>query len=467
MRPPRARLVSLVALLVAGGASAQDSAEAGAPLGEVLFPVSCTDGGQRAFDQGLLLLHHMTYPLAREAFGRAAEIDPDCAMAHWGVAMTLFQPLWPTRPGPADLQRGWAAVRRAEALALATEHERLFVAAAAAFFDGPEAGDYWDRIGRWGRASEALSLAFPDDPEATVFYALSLLATAPAVADAHERQDRAAALLLGVLGDYPLHPGASHYLLHANDTPGREHESPDVVRHYAAVAPDNPHALHMPTHIYTRLGEWEAVVEGNLRAADAALRYPAGDEGQYVWDEFPHAIEYLVYADLQRGDDDAAAVQIERLRATPHLEPSSKTAFHLASIPARYALERGAWDDAAALTPRPSDAIDWDRFPWPEAVTWFARGLGTARLGRLDGAVQALDRLEALEGVAEEAGETLFARQIRILRLGVAAWAAQARGEEALAVEQMTQAADLEASTPKPPVTPGPTLPASELLGTS
>jgi tetratricopeptide (TPR) repeat protein len=220
----------------------------------------------------------------------------------------------------------------------------------------------------------------------------------------------------------------------------------------------------MPTHIFTRLGSWDEVIQGNLAAADAALEHPSGD-GQHVWDEYPHAVEYLVYAYLQQGADEAAEAQLERLRTTQHLEPTFKTAFHLSSIPARYALERRAWQEAAELKPRPSAAIAWDRFPWPESVTWFARGLGAAQLGRLTDAERALDRLGELEQAAEQSGEELFTRQIRILRLGASAWLAHAQGDEELALEQMRAAAELEASTPKHAVTPAPTLPADELLG--
>ncbi len=444
--------------------SAQEP-EGGAPLGHLHFAVSCTVEAQQEFDHAVLLLHHMTYPEAKATFERVAEREPGCAMAHWGVAMTLFQPLWPTRPSSSELQQGWEAVQRANALTPPTERERLYIAAVESFFRGPEAGEYWERIRRWEQASEILYQRFPDDVEARAFHALALLATAPTGGNSHEQQDRAAQLLLSILEDNPDHPGASHYLIHANDVQGRERESLDVVHHYGNIAPHNPHALHMPTHIYTRLGDWVNVIEGNLEAADAALAQPAGDRRQYVWDEFPHAIEYLVYAYMQRGEDSAAELQTQRLLSMEHLQPSFKTAFHLASVPARYALERQAWEEAADSVPRPGDGLDWDRFPWPEAVTWFARGLGAAHLGRLEQAQRAHDRLAELEVAAREAGEELFTKQIRILGLGVSAWLAQARGQGARSLEQMVAATELEGSTPKPPVTPAPTLPANELLG--
>jgi tetratricopeptide (TPR) repeat protein len=451
----------------AGPASAADgppSPHGDHGLGVVDFPVSCTPEARTAFEHAAALLHHMTYPQARAAFERTAAIDPRCAMAHWGVAMTLFQPLWPTRPGPDDLRRGWEEVQAAAALEPPTERERLFVAAAEAFFRDPGA-DYWQRIGRWEAAMETLYTAFPQDPEAAAFYALSHLATAPSDRVSREHSDRAAEILLEIYRRNPDHPGAMHYLIHANDVPGREREALEIVRKYETVAPRNPHALHMPTHIHTRLGDWDAVIRGNLAAAEAALEHPAGDRGELVWDEFPHALEYLIYAYLQEGKAEDAAAQLARLHGTAHLQPSFKTAFHLASTRARFTLERRAWDEAAALTPRQPETLPWDRFPWPEAVSWFARGLGAAHTGDGAKAAAARDRLAALETAAGAANEVLFARNIGVLRLELEAWIAQAAGEADPAVARMREAAELEAATPKHAVTPGPTLPAEEQLG--
>jgi len=430
----------------------------------VSFPVSCAASVQPEFNRAVALLHHMTYPDARAAFEQIAMRNPRCAMAHWGVAMTLFQPLWPTRPTLAERKRGWSEAEKADSLAT-TARESLFVASVAEFFREPESNDYWQRIQRWTSAQEKVHTAYPRDPEASAFYALALLASVPPDKVSSPNQTRAASLLLDIYKQNPDHPGAMHYIVHADDVPGREREQLAIVRKYAKLAPRNPHALHMPTHIYTRLGQWSDVIDGNLRAADAALEFPAGDRGQYVWDEFPHAVEYLVYAYLQLGANDKALAQIKRLEATPNLQPTFKTAFHLASTRARYALERHAWSEAAALTPREPASLDWDRFPWAEGVTWFARGLGAARLGRAGDARVAADRLDSLASRARASGEDLFARSIDILTLDVRAWVAQAEHDPATAVTIMTRAAALEASTPKHAVTPAPTIPAQELLG--
>ncbi|MBA2524766.1 MAG: hypothetical protein H0V18_03130 [Pyrinomonadaceae bacterium] len=448
----------------AGEARGQVQQHVGHPLGTVDFPITCSEQAQVEFNRAVALLHHMTYPQAREAFQRVTATDPQCAMAHWGIAMTLFQPLWPTRPRPEALQRGWEAVQKAKALQPPTERERLFVAAAESFFLEPASSDYWLRIRRWEQATEKVHASFPDDPEAAAFYALAHLATAPSNTISRTHSDRAAEILLGVYERNPDHPGAMHYLVHANDVPGRERESLEITRKYEMVAPRNPHALHMPTHIYTRLGDWNAVARGNLRSAEAALEYPAGDHGEFVWDQFPHAIEYLVYAYLQKGSDDEAAAQLKRLRATSRLEPTFITAFHLASTQARYALERRAWNEAALLVPREPATLDWDRFTWPEAIVRFARGVGAAHLGKINEARAAGERLGELEAATRKAGEDLFARNIRVLRLELNAWLAHVEGQRESSVALMREAAELEASTPKHAVTPGPTVPAHELL---
>lgn len=462
------RLAAALALLLSfasgGEARAQSGHHEDHALGKVDFSISCSAPARAEFNRAVALLHHMTYPQAREAFDHVARIDPECAMAHWGIAMTLFQPLWPTRPGPSELRRGRAEVQRAAALNPPTSRERLFVDATAAFFQ-PESLDYWQRIRRWEQAMGKLYAAFPQDADATSLFALAHLAIAPSNDSARAYSDSAARLLAAVYEKNPDHPGALHYLVHANDAAGRERQSPDLVLKYEASAPSNPHALHMPTHIFTRLGDWDGVIRGNLRAAKAALATPAGDSGQLVWDEFPHAIEYLVYAYLQTGEDHLALAELTRLQQTRRLEPTFKTAFHLASTQARYALERHAWRDAMSLPAREPAGLDWDRFKWAEAVTWFARGLGAAHERELGPARAAAARLTSLESAAGASGEPLFTRHIRVLRLSVDAWIAHASQKRDSSLLLMREAVDLERSTPKHPVTPAPTLPASELLG--
>jgi tetratricopeptide (TPR) repeat protein len=397
---------------------------------------------------------------------RASRIpSPFCAMARWGQAMTLFQPLWPTRPGPDELQHGWELIQEAQELRTADSREAGFIVAAAAFFDPADEPDYWTRIERWADKQADLYSAYPTDVEVEAFVALSELATASLDDAPAAHHQRAAELMADVLAVEPTHPGAIHYTIHANDFPGREGESLEVVRRYSAIAPRNPHALHMPTHVFVRLGEWDEVILWNQLAAEAALAQPVGANGEFVWDEYPHAVEYLAYAHLQRGDERAARRVITELKTHSDLEPSFKTAFHLASTQARLMLERKDWSGAASLTARTPEYLDWDTFWWPEATVWHARGIGAARLGDSAGTARSLARLGQLEAQAASAGEEYFAVQIRILGWEVAAWQALLNGDAGQSIDLMHRAVALEEETPKHPVTPGPTLPARELLG--
>lgn len=454
------------AVTLGGDVSAQEPA--GEPegwLGYVDFPTSCTTATRTEINRGVALLHHMTYPRAQAAFERVTELDAGCAIGYWGVAMTKFQPLWPTRPSAVDLDAGWAAVQAALSAGAGTERERLYVATAAAFFDPAGSPDYWTRIDRWAASTAALYEAYPDDLDAAALFALSLLATVPLQAEPAASHRRAAEILQLVHREQPTHPGAVHYTIHANDFDGREREASTIVRSYGAIAPRNPHALHMPTHIFVRLGGWAEVIDWNEQAAEAALEQRVGEGGQWVWDEFPHAVEYLVYGHLQRGDDARAEQLIRTLEQTPDLQPSFKTAFHLASTAARYALERRDWSAATRLVPRTPGSLDWDLFPWPEAVTVFARGMGAVHRADSVLARESEMRLRVLHGRAQASDEEIFARSIQVLLLELEAWRAHAEGDDRRALNLMREASALERSTPKHAVTPAPTIPADELLG--
>lgn len=456
---------SLPIVLAAACAQPRERTAPTEELGSVDFASSCAPEVADDLNRAVALFHHMTYPASRDAFGEVIASDPGCAIAYWGAAMTHFQPLWPNRPGPDDLRAGWDLAQGGRRVVSPNSREALYVGSAEAFFDPAGDPEYWQRIDRWAAATNALYEAHPEDPEARALRALSLLATAASSTDPGARHEEAAALLESILDEEPTHPGAVHYLIHANDFAGRERESLDVVRGYASIAPLNPHALHMPTHIFVRLGSWDEVIEWNGRAASAALTTRVGPNGAYVWDEYPHAVEYLVYAQLQKGDDAAALGQIEELYGTRDLQPTFKTAFHYASPIARYALERADWEAAAALTPRTPHTLDWDLFPWPEAIVWFARGLGSAHLRDTQGLLRSLERLETLRDRARATNEAIFANQIEIMRLEAVAWQRAFEGSAPLAIAMQQQAIALEDATPKHPVTPAAIIPARELLG--
>ena len=462
-RRARGLEVLLVAsVLVAGPVAAQGGHDHADALGAVEFGVSCADAVTGDFDQAVALLHHMQYVEAQAAFEAVAAADPACGMAHWGVAMTRFQPLWPSRPSADDLQRGAEDLARARALGVRTDRERALVAAAEAFYDDPEA-DWWTRLTRWAEGMAEAHRAHPDDVETAALYALSQLAVAQTAPDRMVHHAQAARVLRGIYDRAPTHPGAVHYTVHANDVDARAGESLDVVRSYSEIAPGTPHALHMPSHIFVRLGEWPEVIGWNRRSAEAALQFPAGDAVSHHW---LHALDYLVYAHLQRGEDAAARAWVDEVasRQDPY-QGTFISAFHLAAMPARYAVERRAWAEAAALEPRTPVSVAWDRFWWAEALGWLARGLGAAHTGDVAEAERAEARLAALREAAADAGEAGFAAYIEVDRLVLAAWAAHAAGDhdraEALAREAVTR----EAATEKHPVTPGAVYPAQEALG--
>jgi len=465
-------LAFLAAMLMAGSAgtglahethgdhgAAQVGNEA---LGTVDFNVACAEDGRPAFDRALGLMHHMMYEQARSAFEQVAEADPDCAMAHWGIATTLFQPLWPTRPSADDLQRGWTEIQKAKELEPATERERDLVAATEAFFRDPETADWRTRIERWADAMATAYKESPEDLDTAALYALSRLALAPWAEDRQPLHAEAETVLRGIYDQVSTHPGAIHYTIHANDAAGRADQSLEIVESYGEIAPDVPHALHMPTHIYVRLGEWPEVIEWNRRSADAALKHPANGA---VSHHFPHATDYMLYAYLQRGEDDRALAVLEETLAKKDYQPSFISAFHLAAMPARYAVERRQWEEASAIEPRRPEDLPWDKALWAEGMSWLARGLGALHTGDLAGAREAQERLSALRDDAKAAGEGAFATYIEIDRLILAGWIARAEDRPDEAVELIRSAAELEGTVEKHPVTPGALLPPYEALG--
>lgn len=306
---------------------------------------------------------------------------------------------------------------------------------------------------------EELHTSFPDDREAQSLYALAHLAVDPSSAS---RQDRADSLLRDVHEATPRHPGAIHYAIHVHDVEGRAEDGIEFARAYDDIAPSVPHALHMPSHLYVRLGMWDDVIEWNRRSADAALEHPAGE---YVSHHHAHALDYLAYGFLQRGEADRAREVLEELGSRGDYQPTFISAYHLASIPARLRVEQRDWEGAASLQPRVPADFPWDDFPGMEALTHFARGLGAARSGDPDQAAASLERLGELERAAREADDDYWADQILVQRRSVAAWRSMAEGRTEAAVGQMREAAELAAEMEKHPVTPGALQPAHELLG--
>jgi tetratricopeptide (TPR) repeat protein len=467
------RTVVAASFLLAVGACAggQEGSPSGDPteladgygehLGTLTFPTSCQDEAARLVERGMALLHHMTYEEAGRAFEGAAEADPECAMGYWGQAMSYIHPLWSDPPGEERFARGAALVARARSVGM-TERERAFVAAVEAYYAGGWSLDEAPHLAAWSQGWERAYRRYPDDQEAMVFHALALLGTVDPGDRSYRRQLEAGRIAEQVLAANPRHPGAHHYVIHAYDYPPLAEKALAVARRYGDVAPDIPHALHMPTHIFTRLGLWAESVDWNQRSAAAAMAHPTGD---VVSLHYLHALDYLVYAYLQQARDERAEEVcggVMAMRGAFVAEVA--TPYALAAVPARLALERRQWADAADLVPRQPDTFPWDDFPAMEAITRFARALGGARGGRPALARAELDTLALLRDRAEQLSGTYWARQVEIQRLSALAWLEYESGEPERALATMRSAAELEASTEKHPVTPGEILPARELL---
>lgn len=429
--------------------------------GKVDFKVSCDESVQADFDNALAMLHNMMYETARKDFEEIAEADPNCAMAHWGIATTLFQPLWGTRPSPEDLQRGWKAINKAQEL-VDSDREEYLIKSTAEFFREPESAEFWTRIQRWADAMGAAYEAYPDDSDVAALYGLSRLAIAQTAEDRDPLHDEAEEVLRKVYKQIPSHPGAIHYSIHATDIDGRAKNALDMVEAYGKIAPDVPHALHMPTHTYVRLGNWPEVISWNKKSAEAALNHPVNGATSH---HYVHAVDYLVYAYLQLGEDEKIEPLAEEVWAKEQYQASFPAAFHLAAIPARMSVERQDWEQAKMLEPRKPDYLPWDAAPWAEGLTWFARGLGAVHTGDMKAASEAEQKLKELRNGAKANEAEHMATYIEIDRQILAGQIAHAEGNDAKAVELTKSAAELESGIEKHPVTPGALLPPNEALG--
>jgi tetratricopeptide (TPR) repeat protein len=472
---PQRRLTLIVAaaslLLLARAGAAADAeqhghhAMAGSPAGEVKFPVSCSAGAQKSFGQAVWLLHSFWYEEAVKAFSAITAREPACAMGYWGIAMSHWYPLW-YPPGPAALKAGADAVAQGLAVPPKTERERDYLAAIGRFYQDSDKLDHRTRALAYEKAMEQIHVRYPDDREAAVFYALALNATALPTDKTYANQKTAAAILETVGREQPDHPGVLHYLIHSYDAPPLAEAGLKAARRYAAVAPEVPHAQHMPSHIFTRLGLWQESIGSNLIGHRVAFAYAQETIGVGAYDqETMHTMDYLAYAYLQTAQDGAAKGVLDELRQFRQgAPPNLPIAYAGAAIPARYALERRNWAEAAAVTV-PAFAFPWDRFAWAEAMISFTRALGAARTGDLAAARVELAKLQAEKDGLSEAKNDYWANQVDVQRLGAAGVVAHVEGRDQDALELTRQAVALEASMDKHPATPGAVLPARELRG--
>jgi len=424
------------------------------PLGTVEFRVSCTAEAQESFTRGVALLHSFTYEESAEAFRKAAAVDPRCAMAQWGLAMTEYHQLWEPYAGPAELKRGAAEIQKARELKPGTSRERDYIEALGVFYDAWEQRSHAVRAKAYQEAMRGVQERNPKDEEAAILYALALVATASLEDKAYENQRTAAAILEPIFSAHPEHPGVAHYLIHAYDNPVLAPQGVAAAQAYSKIAPDLPHALHMPSHIFTRLGLWEDSVSSNLAAAVAARKH--GDVGE----EF-HAMDYLVYAYLQLGKNDEAEKIRDHFPVTGDAKGTSafKINFAKAAIRARCALEQQHWADAENLAAEPGVP------PQVAAISHWAAALGAAHTGNLPTARQHAEQVRRLSVELKEKGEGYWAQQVAIQGEEAGGWVAFAEHRTYDALRLLRMAADHEDAAEKHSVTPGAVRPARELLG--
>ena len=451
-------------LLPASTALAQVTGATGDQLGQVSFQTSCTPAAQAHFTRGVAMLHSFWLDAAIKEFTEAGRVDPPCGIAGWGIAMAWMGNPLAAPPSARGLTEGGLAIEKAKAVGSKTQREREWVAAIEHIYKDADKVDHRTRALAYEKAMEQLSARYPDDREAAVFYALALNMTLNPGDKTYANQLKAAAILEKVFAEQPNHPGVAHYLIHSYDFPPIASKGLIAAKRYASIAPAAPHAQHMPSHIFTRVGAWQDSIDSNrasARAAQEALRDNTIGLRAY---ETLHAYDYMMYAFMQLAKDRDAKALMDEVLATRKLNVDHFAgAFALAAIPARYTLERGRWADAAELTLTPRD-LAWDKFPQAESIMWFARGIGAARSGNVADAKKSLARIEALRDTLTAAKNTYWAAQSEIQRLAVAGWIARAEGKNEEAVALLRQAADREDATEKHPVTPGALFPAREML---
>jgi hypothetical protein len=435
----------------------------GEKLGEVHFATSCNEPAQSDFNRAVALLHSFQFSRAIEGFNAVLREDPNCAIAYWGIALSDWSnPFAPGQKDNGQLQLGRRSAQRGEELGAKTERERAYLAAVGKLYGDFESTPQQMRLLAYRDAMGKVAARYPEDHEAQIFYALALAVAADPDDKTYADQLRAGAILEKLFAEEPTHPGLAHYIIHAYDVPALADRALVAAQRYAEIAPDAPHALHMPSHTFTRLGYWQESIDSNVAAAAAARR-----QGQTA--EELHASDYEIYAYMQTGQDEAAARIVTALpemasRFDPKAQligagPPSAGYFALAAIPARYALERQDWQQAERLV------LSETPFPYTDAITWFARGLGAARLGHAVGANEAATALRQIQERLSKANERYWARQVEIQATAVSAWSALAAGKKEDALQQMELAANMEDGTEKSAVTPGPLSPARELLG--
>lgn len=432
-------------------------------FGDAEFKTTCNPKAKPDFDLAIKLLHSFEYEEAEKAFAKVIDQDPQCVLGYWGIAMANFHPLW-TPPTEEELKKGTQVIQIAKTLET-SKREADYLAAINAFYQDWQTVDHLTRCQRFEKGMQNVYKSYPNDKEAAIFYALALDAAAGADDPSFRKQKKAGEILQALYLGQPNHPGIVHYLIHTYDYPELAQRGLPAARKYASIAPSSAHALHMPSHIFTRLGLWDDCIQSNLASVLAAQCYAKAASIRGHWDEELHGLDYLVYAYLQKGDNESAKKQWDYVKSMREVHPINfKVAYAFAAIPARYVLENKRWFEAAHLQVTPA-GFPWDKFPWQASIIHFTRALGSVHIGELQTARHELAQLSKLQQGLSEQKDAYKANQVTIQIRTVDAWLQWKEGNTPKALALMQQAADMEDKTQKHPVTPGEVLPARELLG--
>ena len=430
-------------------------------FGEVKFSLSCDYSVRETFDLAVSLLHSFEYKEAEKAFVQVIDLDPDCAMAYWGIAMSMYHALW-FAPSEDELKKGSKLLQIAESLQK-SEREHEYLQAIGAFYEDWDEIVHQERAARMEHKMEEIYKKYPNDTEAAIFYALALRSTADINDLEYTNQKKAGKILENIFPNQPNHPGIAHYIIHNYDYPELASMALSTARRYADIAPASAHAQHMPSHIFTRLGLWDESIRSNLSSASAAQCYAEQTQMDGHWDEEVHAMDYLVYAYLQQGDNKRANEQYQYLQTIEKLI-SLTGPYNFGAIPVRIALENKHWDQAAKLSLHASD-VPWEQWQWEIALVHFARALGASHLGDLISTEREITILKSLRKELIDAGESYKAEQVFVQIKASQAWLNFSKGDFEQAIVLMREATYMEENTEKHPKTPGEVLPASELLG--
>ena len=434
-------------------------------FGNVSFAISCRYDLRETFNLGLSLIHSFEYAEAEKAFVSILDEDPECLMAYWGTAMSILNHPLSLKQNPESLKRGEALLKVAHTLTPNNDREKDYIDAVSIYFKGWQTLDTQTRKLKYESKMEELYNKYTGDVETAVFYSLAILATADLNDKTYSKQKKSGEILEKLFETNPNHPGIAHYIIHNYDSPELAHLALNTARKYAVIAPASAHAQHMPSHIFTRLGLWDESIKSNIDSANSAVCYAESVNPNASWVSEIHALDYLVYAYLQLGDNTKAQLEMDKMKMIKEVFPSDHfaSAYALIAVPSRLAVENKNWELATKLE-LPKTNLDWDKATWPKAILHFSRALGFTNTGNSSSAQKELEILVSLRDRLNDAENSYESGQVTIQIEAIKGWIEYSKGNSDKAIEYMKLASNLENKTSKAAVTPGEIIPADELL---